>query len=34
MGSILWVLESTEKYRFPYRVTIRKEGKVILALFV
>jgi len=34
MGSFLWVLESTEKYRFPYRVTIRNGEKIILSLFV
>ena len=32
--STLWILETTESHRFPYRLRIRKEGKTLLCLRV
>ncbi len=34
MGSLLWILESTESDKFPYRLSIRKGEKILLSLFV
>ncbi|TYC03096.1 MAG: hypothetical protein FXF54_01195 [Kosmotoga sp.] len=34
MGSLLWILESTDSNKFPYRLSIRKGEKTLLSLFV
>jgi ERCC4-type nuclease/predicted Zn-ribbon and HTH transcriptional regulator len=34
MSSLLWILESTDKENFPYRVSIKRDNKILLALFV
>jgi hypothetical protein len=34
MSSLLWILESVENDKFPYRLTIQKDGKEILCLRV
>lgn len=34
MTSTLWILESTENPRFPYRLTIARNGKALLRLLV